>query len=155
MNDQPVDIMGDIKEFHQKFHLSYTQLPRVLPPEIGPFRADFMQEELDEYNDARLIAEEELKLAQPDMARVAHQLEHMLDAIVDLIYVAAGTGYLQGFDFDEAWRRVHAKNLMKVRVGRVEDSKRGSTFDVVKPEGWTAPCHADLVRDHAHRQGEL
>lgn len=67
------------------------------------------------------------------------------DALIDLAYVVLGTAHLQGFDFEEGWRRVHAANMSKVRARRKSDSKRKSKFDVVKPEGWQAPVLTDLI----------
>lgn len=121
-----MDLLSDIREFHEKFGLAYRGSPRFLPTELAEFREQFMMEELEEYSDSLVLA-------------------NQLDALVDLVYVAIGTAYLQGFDFNEAWRRVHEANMKKVRVDRAENSKRGSTFDVVKPEGWTAPDLSDLV----------
>lgn len=120
---------ADIRDFHEKFGLVYNGGPRPLDRELHNFRQAFMQEELDEY----------------ESAHEADDLEGQLDALVDLAYVLLGTAYLQGLPFAEAWRRVHEANMTKVRAERAEDSKRGSTFDVVKPEGWTAPDHSDLV----------
>ena len=123
------DFMEDIRDFHRKFGLHYAGGPRQLTLHLAEFRTKFMQEELDEYG----------------IATAKRDLEGQLDALVDLVYVAMGTAYQQGFDFDEAWRRVHAANMQKVRAERPADSKRGSGFDVVKPSGWVAPSHADLV----------
>lgn len=128
---------NDIEEFHTKFKLSYGGAPRVLPEDMTDFRIKFLQEELDEY-----------KRAWGDIRMDGDSLksrEDMLDALVDLVYVALGTAYLHGFNFAEAWRRVQVANMAKVRVERIEDSKRGSKFDVVKPTGWTPPSHIDLV----------
>ena len=125
--------MKDIEEFHKKFCLDYDGPPRELPQELGAFRFRFMDEELQEYSTADL----------------AGDLEGQLDALVDLCYVAMGTAYLQGFTperFAEAWSRVHAANMSKVRTKREEDSKRGSTYDVVKPQGWTPPVLSDLCK---------
>ena len=60
--------------------------------------------------------------------------------------VALGTAYMQGFNFKEAWRRVHEANMRKVRATSEEQSKRNSSSDVVKPAGWVAPDLKDLVR---------
>ena len=122
-------LMPDIVAFHCKFGLAYDGPPRPLPKELGAFRYKFMEEELHEYATA---------INESDLAK-------QLDALVDLVYVALGTAHLHGFNFDEAWRRVHLANMSKVRVERAEDSKRGSTFDVVKPLGWTPPDLSDLV----------
>lgn len=127
----------DICDFHHKFKLNYDGPPRVLPLELGDFRAKFLQEELDEYNKARA----EIVAHGDSLERRAD----MLDALVDLVYVALGTAYLHGFNFAEAWRRVQRANMAKIRAERADQSKRGSTFDVVKPEGWKPPNHMDLV----------
>ena len=148
------DYLLDICNFHEKFQLAYDGKPRVLPFDIAKFRLDFNQEELDEWKD---FAGQGLKAiaGEPvDQADVTHTLEMMLDAHVDQMYVLLGTVYLQGLMpvFEEAWRRVHEANMAKVRALRDgSDSKRGSAYDVVKPEGWIAPDHSDLVEDHAHR----
>ena len=124
---------NDIESFHHKFGLSYGGAPRALPWDLAEFRIKFLQEELDEY------------AAAYEADDTVHSREQMLDALVDLVYVALGTAYLHGFNFAEAWRRVQVANMSKVRVERAEDSKRGSTFDVVKPAGWKPPSHKDLV----------
>ena len=148
------DFLLDVADFHEKFQLEYNGKPRVLPFDLGKFRLDFNQEELDEWKDfagkgLMAVAQEPV-----DAADVTHCLEMQLDAHVDQLYVLLGTVYLQGLMpvFEEAWRRVHAANMAKVRALRDgSDSKRGSAYDVVKPEGWIAPDHSDLVEDHAHR----
>lgn len=129
MADAP-NLFGDVTEFHKKFGLQYEGPPRELPGELAAFRIDFLQEELVEYN----------------TATNERNLEKQLDALVDLVYVALGTAHLQGFDFNAAWRRVHAANMLKIRAEKKEDSKRGSTYDVVKPEGWQPPDLSDLVK---------
>lgn len=65
--------------------------------------------------------------------------------LVDLSYGCMKTAGQLNWDFIEAWRRVHHANMQKVRVERIEDSKRGSVFDIVKPSGWVAPDLSDLV----------
>jgi hypothetical protein len=41
--------------------------------------------------------------------------------------------------------------MRKMKAGaNGEGSKRGSKHDIIKPKGWTAPDHKDLVRNHAH-----
>lgn len=126
------DFLEDIKAFHEKFQLSYKAGPRLLSPELKDFRAKFMREELDEYLLSYLSNE-------------VTAMELSLDALVDLVYVALGTAYLHGYDFREAWRRVHLANMRKQRVLNPADSKRGSTYDVIKPPGWQAPYMRDLV----------
>jgi predicted HAD superfamily Cof-like phosphohydrolase len=88
-----------------------------------------MQEELNEYCEAVLNQD----------------LEKQFDALIDLVYVALGTAYMQGFQFDVGFDRVHEANMQKVRAKRKEDSLRGSTYDVIKPKNWAPASLKDLV----------
>lgn len=152
--DPHPDMMGDIERFHQKFGLEYNGKPRILDKALFTFRRGFMQEELDEYSEEQAGLEVALKSDNglPDNRRIALGLHQQLDALVDEVYVVLGTAYLQFGRkiFNAAWDRVQSANMAKVRCEKEGDSKRGSTFDVIKPEGWTPPDHHDLVRDHAH-----
>lgn len=147
-----------VTEFHQKFGLEYDGPPRDLEDDLILFRIGFLLEELAEYaiaagfanlgegleNEAGLIQERNHHLCVRNDDR---DPEKMLDSLVDLSYVADGTAYLHGFDFDEAYERVHLANMQKIRVDSetLEGSVRKSKFDVVKPPGWTPASLADLV----------
>lgn len=146
------DPVADIEAFHVKFGLEYKGPPRVLTGELATFREKFLQEEIDEYKRESLDAQLELSAPTIREDHIALHLEKQLDALIDEIYVALGTAYLQGFDVREAWRRVHMANMAKVRAESADQSKRGSKFDVIKPEGWKQPNHLDLVTNHAHRK---
>lgn len=122
-------MIKNIKEFHEMFRLEYDGPPRELEQKLSVFRIRFIDEELTEY----------------DEACVAHDKAKQLDSLVDIVYVTLGTAYAQGFDFNEAWRRVHAANMKKVRALKASDSERGSTYDVVKPPGWEPANLEDLV----------
>lgn len=117
------DMFDDIKRFHQKFNLPGREIPGFLEPELLDFRKKFLQEELNEFADACEL----------------NDLVRAFDALIDLVYVALGTAWLMNMPFDEGWAVVHAANMRKVRANRPEDSKRGSTYDVVKPAGWIPP----------------
>jgi predicted HAD superfamily Cof-like phosphohydrolase len=119
-------MIDDIKAFHEKFGLEYDGPPRLLPKELGAFRLGFLFEELTEY-------------------AMAETREDKIDALVDLVYVALGTAYLHGFDWQTHWDEVQRANMSKVRTERPSDSKRGSSFDVVKPVGWIGPNHAQFL----------
>lgn len=125
-----VSFTEDLKAFHKKFGLEYNGPPREIPYEMSLFRLNFLDEELREY----MRAWQEQNPVK------------MLDALVDLCYVAIGTAYLHGWNFDEAWTRVHAANMCKVRSTEEHDD-RGGRFDVIKPEGWEPPMLDDLVRN--------
>lgn len=47
--------------------------------------------------------------------------------------------------WDEFWADVQRANMSKERVLRVEDSKRGSLYDVIKPVGWAPPHTEELL----------
>lgn len=142
---ETVDVSTDVESFHKKFGLEYGGRPRVVVGQLGEFRVKFLEEELREYKKAYYQASYDLQ-ARPEM--VAEHLEDMLDALVDIVYVAVGNAYIMGLPFDEAWRRVHVANMAKQRA--TTPSERGGMFDVVKPPGWTPPSHRDLVEHHAH-----
>jgi predicted HAD superfamily Cof-like phosphohydrolase len=117
----------DVGKFHQKFDLDNVTYnkpgPRPVDPELIEFRRKFMQEELDEFIEA---------YANGD-------IEKMADSLVDLSYVVLGTAHLLGLPWPQLFREVQRANMTKVRAKHADESKRGSTFDVVKPEGWRPP----------------
>lgn len=125
------DPFYDICRFHEKFKQAYNGPPRQLPLDLFNFRQKFLEEESEEF-------------------RLAYHLgdaEKQVDSLIDLIYVAYGTLYLMGIDANEAWRRVHRANMGKVIANPDGDkrSHRDVKYDIVKPEGWMAPDHGDLV----------
>lgn len=146
MRANTFDPVRDIQEFHIKYELAYAGAPRELPEEVAKFRVKFLAEELCEYTTD--LGPGDREDIQYLLARnhAPGNLHLKLDALVDLVYVALGTSYLHGFDFREAWRRVHAANMTKVRALRAGDSTRGSIYDVVKPQGFVPPDLSDLVR---------
>ncbi len=119
-------ITYDVAKFHEKMLLKYDGPPRQLEEDITRSRIGHLQEELNEFH-AALIYDK--------------GLPEMLDALVDIVYVAIGTSYLMGLDFDEAWRRVHEANMKKI-----PKATKRSKIDVVKPKGWVAPDLKDLCR---------
>jgi predicted HAD superfamily Cof-like phosphohydrolase len=126
----------DVAAFHQKFDVPSPPEVALVPSHLMDFRIGFMTEELEEFKVAYALGD----------------LEGELDALVDLVYVALGTALTRGFDFNEAWRRVHEANMKKIAVQYSGQDGRHST-DVVKPEGWTPPDLSDLAilgryRDH-------
>src|SRR6185369_15077694 len=119
----------DVLDFARKFNLPGVSPGDLLPRDVRRFRVTLMREELREYEEAETAEQE-------------------LDALVDLTYVVLGTAAAHGFDFSEAWRRVHAANMAKVRAQPDgSDSARGSGHDVVKPPGWKPADLSDLVAD--------
>lgn len=140
------DLFANVGAFHEKFglpHYNVIDKPQALDAETQKFRSEFLQEELSEYEGAvnalALVSEED------EYREVL--LAAAFDALIDLVYVALGTAHLHGFPFDEGWFRVQEANMAKVRAQPDgSDSKRGSSLDVVKPDGWKAPNLVDLVK---------
>ena len=136
---------GAVSDFHKKFGLEYTGPARALPQDIQILRLRRLDEELDEYKMAVGILHLVERHNLGEEARLK-ALEAAFDALIDLQYILLGTAELHGFDrFDEGFARVHAANMAKERAARAEDSKHGSTYDIIKPEGWQPPVLADLV----------
>lgn len=155
-----------VAQFHVKFGLPGVEQekPRELTDEETLFRINFMLEELAEYAGCSgyLMLEARLKYfcnqmrmfasSDPDLDMVlfdrdsTRDFHGQLDALVDLSYVLHGTALFHGFNrFDQAFDTVHAANMAKERATRPEQSKRGTTFDVVKPKGWTPPVLTEFL----------
>lgn len=119
--------MHRVKEFHDKFGLPDGSENVLLDnKELQQFRLAFLREEIDELETA---------LAERDLVGI-------FDALLDLVYVAYGTALCAGINpeqFDAGMDAVHAANMAKCRAESADQSKRGTTFDVVKPDGWQGP----------------
>lgn len=149
------DLIGDVAAFHAKFGQEYQGKPRLLPDDLFDFRVKFHDEETHEYRD------EQIKLldaiGRRDRRDIVNSLELQLDALCDAAWVILGTADLQfgRKAFYEAWRRVVKANMAKIRKDLTEegdgskDSGRAPKYDIVKPAGWMAPDHRDLVSDNA------
>jgi len=116
----------DVQEFHELFGIPIgtTDLQEL---DRADMRFSLITEEV-----------EELEVAMED-----EDAEEILDALVDICYVAMGFAVEMGYDFDEAWDRVHAANMAKLGPdGKPiyrEDGK------VLKPDYWEPPLLDDLV----------
>jgi predicted HAD superfamily Cof-like phosphohydrolase len=103
--------------------------PRPLPPEVEEFRLKFVYEELEEYERA---------IDEGDLAK-------QFDALLDAVYVLVGNAIIQGLPWHAGWDEVQRSNMSKKRAERADESKRGTTYDVVKPPGWQAPALEELL----------
>lgn len=118
----------DMQDMHAKFGVNpvvrefdVEKLKKFLE-----FRANFLQEELDELKSAK-------------------NADDVVDALIDLCVVAIGT--LDAYDVNayEAWNRVYEKNMEKEVGIKASRPNPLGLPDLIKPEGWTAPTHADNV----------
>lgn len=116
-----------VKEFHEKFGLPVGGKDVIIDDfHLQEFRTKFIAEELHELEEA---------LAKGNRVKA-------FDALLDLAYVVHGTALFMGITpemWDKGESAVHFANMQKVRAQTTTDSKRGTTFDVVKPEGWEPP----------------
>lgn len=152
---QPLfDPVADVDQFHVKHQIDYTGKPRALPFELQQFRLKFLREETQEYETHADQAAFEAggPGGEIDHANLTHHLAESLDALADLTYVVLGTAHLHGFDFREAWRRVHAANMKKVASVEPGDANSKFKLKITKPKGWEPPRHEDLVEDNAHHE---
>lgn len=122
------DLIHDVEKFHTKFNLMPRDLGAPIDKELTQFRIKFLAEELKEANEAAARAD----------------LPGLLDALVDLVYVAIGTAYTLNLNFGDAWKNVQAANMAKIKASADNPSKRGYSGDIVKPAGWRAPDHDSL-----------
>ena len=127
---------ADVLAFHRKFELPNPDHPTLLDEDTMLFRHKFMLEELREFREA--MEDGNLSLAA--------------DALVDLVYVAMGTGVMMGLPWQAIWDAVQTANMMKIRAASAQHSAdqtgRGHRLDVVKPPGWTHPNIQGILDQH-------
>jgi len=113
-------MLDDVVCFHNHvLELTPPSSPTLVSQEFCLERFRFMTEELDEFIEASMHG---------DIVGIA-------DALADIIYVALGTAHQMGLPFQAIWDHVHRANMRKVRGA----TKRGSSIDARKPEGWVSP----------------
>lgn len=133
------NLFDSVKRMQEYFGIDYKGPPRVLPQEEFEFRKKAILEELEEY----------------ETARENHDLAGQLDALVDLVVFALGAAEKHGFDFTTAFKRVQNANIQKELVASAEESKRGHSYDLKKPDGWIPPYHGDLISIPSEHRGIL
>lgn len=129
-----VNLIEDMAHMHDHYgvHGAIEKLDAEKLKMFLKFRIDFLQEELDEmikaYNEGGENAADDT-----------------VDALIDLVVVALGT--LDAFRVNsyEAWNRVYEKNMEKEVGVKASRPNPLGLPDLIKPEGWTAPTHADNV----------
>lgn len=118
----------DIAYMHDKYgvHGAIENFDKEKFKAFLTFRTNFLQEELDEL-------------------KTADNADDVVDALIDLCVVAIGT--LDAFRVDsyKAWNVVHEANMNKEVGVKASRPNPLGLPDLIKPEGWTAPTHADNV----------
>jgi len=129
----------DVGDFHRKFGLETTDngAPQKLSVDAAKFRLKFLLEEVREYAEATGFT---LDYGVYFKGGAVQDLPGAFDALIDLVYVALGTAQLHRFPWEDGWAAVQTANMQKERAkADGSDSKRGSSLDVIKPEGWNPP----------------
>lgn len=129
LTGRTADVFSDTLDFQKQYGLWDPNVRGFLKHENMLVKIGHMVEELTEI-------------------RKAYELEDLnefCDGILDLIYVAAGTLGLMNMPVTELWNDIHLRNMNKIRATSGNTGKRGSTFDVIKPEGWSSPRTEDII----------
>ena len=119
----------DMNNMHAKYgvHRWVKNNPDKLKKYLE-FRINFLQEELDETQQAAFIYEDP---------------EEIVDGLIDLCVVAIGTLDAFGVDANAAWDQVLKANMDKEVGVKPERPNPLGLPDLMKPEGWQPPSHED------------
>jgi predicted HAD superfamily Cof-like phosphohydrolase len=116
----------DIDELYTKFGFDVSHLAKDQLYEFVKWRADFIQEELNE-----LFA-----------ALDERDCEEVVDACIDIIVVSLGTLHMLNVDSFAAWKEVQLANLEK-RLGEKAGRRNPFGFpDLIKTPEWKSPDHS-------------
>lgn len=121
------DWVKDIHDMHAHYdmHAAYSKFDDEKKKKFLEFRANFLQEELDEMKEA--IAD--------------NNPEEIVDALIDLVVVAIGTLDAYNIDAYRAWDVVLKANMNK-KAGIKEGRQNPLGLpDLKKPENWQPPSH--------------
>lgn len=129
MNTWSTNIFDDTMAFQQKYGLWRKDQFGILPEEEMKVKISHLYEEL----------------AEIDKAHKEGNIYEISDGLTDLIYVASGLLNLMNMPAQALWNDVQARNMQKIRATKDNVGKRGSTFDVIKPEGWLPPRTKDII----------
>lgn len=110
-------IYESVKLQQAKFGLLYTGKPRHLSNEEKQFYITALKEEIQEYEEAKLLEDE-------------------LDAILDILVFAVGAMLRHGFP-EKAITEVVKANLKK-EIG-TNEKRNDFQLDLIKPLGWEPP----------------
>jgi hypothetical protein len=121
------DWVKDIHDMHAFYgmHEKFAEFDDEKKKMFLKFRAEFIQEELDELKENIGI----------------DNAEEIVDALIDICVVAIGTLDAFNIDSHKAWDAVLRANMSK-RVGVKEGRPNPLNLpDLMKPTGWEPPSH--------------
>jgi predicted HAD superfamily Cof-like phosphohydrolase len=127
MRQQPQSVFHDQAFFMRACGQTTTE---INPTQAKLYRA-LIEEEMRELKVAELQADE----------------VEEFDAVLDLLVVLIGYGLSRGWPMLAGWDEVMRSNMAKIdpRTGMVNKREDGK---VLKPEGWTPPALADVLKQY-------
>lgn len=131
LDDNHVDMIEDVKEFHKVFCTNQLRDTVGLPTlQIRDLRTNLIEEEVT----VELIP-----------ALDSGNIVEIADAIADSIVVLIGTALAYGIPLKQVWKEVHRSNMAKMQPdGTV---KRRADGKILKPEGWTPPDIKSIIEN--------
>lgn len=102
----------------------------------------FDKEKLKQFLEFRMAFLDE-ELMETEKAVSENDAEEIVDGLIDLCVVAIGTLDALGVNSYDAWNRVLAANMAKEVGVKASRPNPLGLPDLIKPEGWEAPSHAD------------
>ncbi len=126
-------------EFHETYNVDRTRIP-TLPDAstdkgaaLRELRRNILAEEYEEYLEGE---------ANNDLVEIA-------DALIDMIYIAYGTGVAYGLPMDELFNEVHRSNMSKLGAdGKPVYREDGK---VLKGPNYSPPNLAAIIERHRNR----
>jgi len=119
-----MNVTTDVTDFLNKFNLQ-----KLDQPGFHPMLKQRVEHLLEEASELQVAIDESNK-------------EELIDALLDVVYIAIGTAVLCGFDVEAHWNEIQRANMSKERG----ITKRGHAFDVCKPANWVGPDHTTILR---------
>ena len=154
----PTTNFEDVKTCYAKYGLLVGQAPGPLTQRKLQERVEFLLEELLEFAaacglcvhvDSRPYGTWKMIHApdvSPDPYVPTQDFPEQADALIDLAYVAMGTGVMLGLPWQPLWDDVQRANMSKVRGA----TGRGHAVDLAKPPGWVAPKTQEILIAHGY-----
>ena len=121
----------DIQEMHEKYGVNewFQNASLEQKKKFFDFRMSMLAEEYYETMCAKRDGDE----------------EEVIDGLIDLIVIAIGTLDVMEVDAVEAWDEVLRANMSKQSGVKPERPNPLGLPDMIKPEGWEGPDHAQNV----------
>ena len=143
-----VNVFRDNAEMHVKYgvHEAVRNMSKEKQNAHLLFRLNFILEELQEtYKAAGYVLHADVRQVDVPENLTPADAEEVVDGLIDVIVVAAGTLDVLDVDSDVAWKEVHGANMDK-EVG-IKSSRPNllNLPDLIKPKWWVAPSHAGNI----------